>query len=133
MKNLDLNLGEVEKLTHILMEELDCARALTVSLLVKYREWDQIATLTTVPSHYSDSRSYFEAVQATDFIRKLEELPTTIDKDAATPKSGWSQRGSASKLINVWLNSWIYPYGRPRTLCRLRMSFSRHESSSEDG
>lgn len=85
MKSLKItNLEEVETLTHILMEELDCARALTVSLLVKYREWDQIATLATVPSHYLDSLSYFKAVQATDFIRKLEELPTTIDKDAAT-------------------------------------------------
>lgn len=64
------------------MEELDCPRSLSVAILIRYNEWAQIATMATEPLHYQDANSYYRAVQASDLIRKVEDLPTGIDREA---------------------------------------------------
>lgn len=65
-----------------LMEELNCPRSLTVAILIRAGEWAQIAEMATVPLHYLDAASYSKAVQASDFLRKVEELDTGIDREA---------------------------------------------------
>lgn len=65
-----------------MMEALDCPRSLTVAILVRYSEWDQIALQATDPLHYDSADSYARSVQASDFLRKVEDLPTSIDREA---------------------------------------------------
>jgi len=43
--------------------------------MVRYSEWDQLITLKVDPKHHNTSDSYFRAAQATDFLRKFEEIP----------------------------------------------------------
>lgn len=71
---------EVLEVAQSLMAALDCPRAMTVSILLKYGEWDQLIKLTTNPRDYCDSLDYLRAAQATDFLRKFPELPTSIDR-----------------------------------------------------
>jgi hypothetical protein len=65
-----------------MMEELNCPRSLMVAILIRSGEWGQIANLATDPLHYLDANSFFRATQATDLIRKVEELDTRIDREA---------------------------------------------------
>lgn len=65
-----------------LLEGLDTPRSLTVKLLIEHGEWDQLVGLTTDPKHYTSADLYRRDVQATDFLRKLEGLPTSVNLQA---------------------------------------------------
>lgn len=50
---------ELERwVTSKLCEAIDTPRALTVFLLLKYKEWDQLLELETDPSDYLDAESF---------------------------------------------------------------------------
>ncbi len=57
-------------------------RALTALIMLRYSEWDQLATLHADPNDYLDSESYWAAAQASDLLRKYEPLPTSFDRKA---------------------------------------------------
>lgn len=77
---------------HPLLQGLDGARALTVSLMVKYAEWDQLVNLDCDPSEYlsTDIMRFRSDYQATELLRKCADLPTTIDTRAAALNSFWA-------------------------------------------
>lgn len=70
-------------------EDISTPRSLTVSLLVRNREWDQLVTLTTDPGHYNSADSYWMDVSVTSFLKKTEDLETTFDRKEAALKSFW--------------------------------------------
>lgn len=70
-----------------LMEDLATPRSLTVSLMVRYGEWAQLANLSCAPEWYSSADHYYRSVIATDFLRKCQGLPTGIDTEAAAIKT----------------------------------------------
>jgi hypothetical protein len=74
--------SQTRKVALAMMEELNCPRSLTVAILIRGNEWAQIANLATEPLHYLDADSFFRATQATDLLRKVEELETGIDREA---------------------------------------------------
>lgn len=59
---------------------LDCARALTVMILARHGQWNDIANLGIDPLHYTDADSFRRAYQATKLLSKAEWLPTGIDR-----------------------------------------------------
>jgi hypothetical protein len=65
------------------LRSLSTARSLKVFLLLKHREWDQLAALACDPLEYLDTPSgvalYSKDTQAFDLIRKLP-LPTSFDR-----------------------------------------------------
>jgi hypothetical protein len=63
-----------------LYRALDTPRSLTCFLLVKYKEWDQLVSLTVNPGNYLDAREFLLDVQATEYLRKHEGLPTSFDR-----------------------------------------------------
>lgn len=69
-----------------LLEDLDTSRSLSVSLLIRYREWDQLARLDIDPKHYLDAHSFWLDRQATDILRKYNDLPTSVDREAEARK-----------------------------------------------
>jgi hypothetical protein len=79
----------VKKVVFPLLEDLASPRALTVSILLKYEEWDQLATLQTDPDNYVSAFDYWRDVQATDFLRKYEPLPTSFDRPAVALATFW--------------------------------------------
>lgn len=62
---------------------LDTPRALSVTILIRYKEWGQIADLRCDPSLYLCARAYLLDAQATDLLRKYKDLPTGRDLDEA--------------------------------------------------
>lgn len=80
---------DLEDVVLSVMEGLSCARSLTVAILARYGEWDQVVSLATDPSDYDCSERYWAAVQATDLLRKCQGLPTTFDTRAEALKSFW--------------------------------------------
>lgn len=65
-----------------LCEDTATPRALSVAILARYREWDQLVRLTVDPRDYTNPMAYYRDVVVTDFLRKVEDLPTSIDKKA---------------------------------------------------
>jgi hypothetical protein len=63
-----------------LYRALDTPRSLTCFLLVKYKEWDQLATLAIDPANYLCDRDLLLDAQATDYLRKHATLPTSFDR-----------------------------------------------------
>lgn len=56
-------------------------RCLTVAVMLRYGEWDQLASLRVNPLHYLDRTTYFVDAVATEFLRKFEPLPTSVDRE----------------------------------------------------
>lgn len=67
-----------------LYRSLNTPRALTMELLVRHREWDQLVTMTLDPRNYLDTPSgaekYRRDSQATDFLRKCDAVPASFDR-----------------------------------------------------
>lgn len=64
------------------LSSLDCPRSLTVAILWRYQEYDQIVSQVFDPLAYNDCDEARLALTATDLLRKHEDLPTNFDKEA---------------------------------------------------
>lgn len=73
---------DLEAIALSFFEGLACPRSLTVAILLRYGEYDQLALLQTDPKQYNSAHTYWEANAATSFLRKCDDLPTTIDRKA---------------------------------------------------
>jgi hypothetical protein len=56
------------------LEELGSARALTVAILLRHKEYAQVLSLKTDPRHYDDPERYFRDAQASSLLKKVEGL-----------------------------------------------------------
>lgn len=65
-----------------LCEDVATPRAMSVKLLMEHGEWTQLLGLRVKPSDYADSESYFKDSLVTDLLRKVEDLPTAVDREA---------------------------------------------------
>lgn len=70
------------RLVYEFLNRLDCARSLTVWILFEHQQFEDIVNLSFNPLHYNDVETARHALQATELLRKHEDLPTSIDKDA---------------------------------------------------
>lgn len=73
----------------VLLEDFNRARALTVHLLLKYQEWDQLINLDCDPSRYLSymTEEFRRDYQATNLFRKCADLPSSYDTKAEAIKS----------------------------------------------
>ncbi len=76
-----------EKAILRLFEDLGTPRSLTCFIMYQNREWDQLARLAVDPNHYSSPEAYWRDAMATDLLRKLDDLPTTIDRKVVAEDS----------------------------------------------
>lgn len=77
------------RLAYQTMEAIDTPRALTVAILLRYEEWDQIAALGIDPLLYLDfeQEKYLLDAQATALLRKNPDLKTSFDRPKAAKES----------------------------------------------
>lgn len=94
---------EVQEIALSLMTGLDCARSLTVAILIRNREWIQLVNLECTPSAYLDADDYLRAASATDFLRKMSGDIEGIDRDSATLEK-WLESERQCFSTNVRLN-----------------------------
>ena len=78
---------EIPKVFEKFLSALDCPRALTVWLLWKHKEHEQLANLKTIVSDYSDMATFRDAYTATKFLSKHTDLSVSWDvKEVAMKK-----------------------------------------------
>jgi hypothetical protein len=86
---------DVQRLALHLYRQLDSPRALTCFMLVEAGEWDQLVSLRVDPRNYEPLYHrgvdlYRRDIQATEFLRKADFLPTTIDREAVAVEGFWA-------------------------------------------
>lgn len=72
-----------------LMVDIDTPRSLTVYLMVKYSEFDQLVVLTVDPLNYDDAERLLKDRLATDLLRKCQDLPLKEADPTKAAKSSW--------------------------------------------
>ncbi|DAD50181.1 TPA_asm: RNA-directed RNA polymerase, partial [ssRNA phage Esthiorhiza.2_36] len=77
----------VERAVLKLLEDLATPTSLKVKTLIMWGEWDQLSSLKVVPEHYLDAEDYWRDAMAVSLLRKLEELPTSVDRKAVAEES----------------------------------------------
>lgn len=72
---------ELTRIAELAYASLNTPRALTACLLLRYGEWEQLASLRSDPSAYLDTsigaEKYRRDAQASDLLRKYDALPTS--------------------------------------------------------
>jgi hypothetical protein len=76
-------------------------RALTVFLMCKYEEFDQLVSLTTDPSRYEDPEHFARDYLVSEILRKSPLLPTTFDREAEAIASFLRRNNSVYMLMTV--------------------------------
>jgi len=85
---------EMQEVAISIMESLDCARSLSVAILIRSGEWDQLVQLRVDPRSFVSPETYLLWSQATDLLRKVESLPVReINREKATEEKWlWAER-----------------------------------------
>lgn len=78
--------SDFEKVAFEFYEGLNCSTAERATQLLARGEYDQLVDLRADPKHYGDPASYFCDAQASDFLRKSPDLPTSHDRVEAAEK-----------------------------------------------
>lgn len=87
-----------------LLSETGTPRALSVYLLLKAGEWDQLVSLDIDPLNYTDPRSFALDYQVTKVFSKVSNIPTSFDRNARALEK-WFQAEAKCKLVNSRLSS----------------------------
>jgi hypothetical protein len=75
------------RVVQALCKDVATPRAALVSRLATSGEWTQLLQLRVRPQDYSDSESYFKDCLVTDLLRKIEDLPTDVDREAVARRT----------------------------------------------
>lgn len=86
---------------------LNTPRSLTIWLLLKNQEWDQLATIAADPLHYPEgvfsALRFRRDLMATDLLRKAP-LPTTFDRSRAA-FAAWEEAETSCYIQNQYLKT----------------------------
>lgn len=85
-----------------ILRALDCPRALSVVILLRYKMWDEIANLRLDPMAFNDSLSFFKAHQATKLLSKAKWLPTSFDKRAVAKRKFEESEDSCRRTNEIF-------------------------------
>lgn len=103
------------------LEELGSARALTVAIMLRYKEYAGILSLKTDPRHYESAERYFCDVQATSLLKKVRGLNIRgIDRQKAAFNK-WLDGEHQCYRTNERLSKFLYgAFLGPQDLAILR-------------
>lgn len=103
---------EVLRSSQLLLEDLNTPVSLSVFLLIKYNEWNQIADKEINPLDYNSSDNFRKDYQAVSILRKFEGLRTTYDRSARALEK-FLEAESVCKRTNENLSSREWILNRP--------------------
>lgn len=113
-----------------LMVGLNCPRSLTVAILIRYGEWDQLTSLEADPKHYTSADSYFRANAATEFLRKFDGFDLELDLHAdAVEKWRWSEQECFKTNLRLYPFVEQGPLGGGPTTCSIGAYIRRLQSN----
>lgn len=102
----------VEKSIFILCEDIASPISLSVAILLKNKEWDQLANLRVDPNNYLFPEEYWRDCQALSLLRKCEDLPTSFDRQADAIRN-FSLCEQACFRSNVRLYPYLEGFSNP--------------------
>ncbi len=74
--------GDLERVYVALCDALATPLAERCKALAKNQAWDELVNIKVRPSAYDKAEDYFRDAAAVSFIRKCEDIPTTVDRKA---------------------------------------------------
>lgn len=98
---------DVEDVTLALCEGLATPVSLSVAILVRYGEWDQVAVKRVEPGHYVSAERFWRDSQAVGLLRKVEDLPTSFNRKEKAIKSFFDCEAQCFRA-NERLSPFIY-------------------------
>lgn len=107
-----MSLQQVQDVFLPLLEDLNTPRTLSVSLLVKHGEWDQLCRMTSDPAQYLTADDYFASAVATSFLRKCKGILSTVDTEAEAVKGFYAAEKQCCET-NARLDKFLHngPFG----------------------
>jgi hypothetical protein len=115
---------EEELLASMFYEALGTTRSLSCYILLKNREWDQLASLQVDPRCYTSAEAYAGDSLATAFLKKYKNLPTTFDRPGAARKS-WREGEDACYKTNERLVAYLEGFSHPSCDARVAAFISK--------
>lgn len=91
-----------------ILEELGSARSLTVAILLRYKEYAQVLSLTTNPRHYCNAELYFSDCQATSLLKKLSDLKVKGINRRQNALKKWFEGEAHCYRTNERLSKFLY-------------------------
>lgn len=91
---------EIREVSEVYYESLSCPRSLTAAILLRYGEYDQVASLKAKPLDYVNASDYHRAALASDWLRKYPGLPVKVDPEVEAKRS-WYQSETECARQNV--------------------------------
>lgn len=86
-----------------LLEEIDSPRSLSVRILIRYGEWDQVAKgLPIVAEWYENPDDFYRDYQATKLLTKADFLPTSFDRKAVALERFESAESQCRETNRNW-------------------------------
>lgn len=104
MNHHDLS-GDLKAIVLSFCEGLATPLSLSVAILTRYREWDQLAVKRIDPRNYVCSERFAADYSAVSFLSKLESLPTSFDRKKVALDGFFSAETSC-----YWTNERLSPY-----------------------
>lgn len=99
--------GDLESVVLTLCEDIATPLSLSVAILIRYREWDQIAVKRIDPANYVDAERFAADYAVVSLLCKLEDLPTTFDKKKVA-LDGFFDAERACYWTNERLSPWVH-------------------------
>jgi len=87
---LRLTRSDTDTVIERFLSDIDSPRSLTVWLLYRSKEHDQLVQLTCDPLNYNSSQSFFDSYIATEFLSKSDFLKLTTDRKVEALKKFWA-------------------------------------------
>lgn len=87
-----------------ILEGLNCPRALTVCIMLRYGDYEGILGLSSEPHNFNDAASFFSHHQATKLLSKATWLPVGIDRKLAAMKK-FHEAEKSNLLMNMTLKA----------------------------
>lgn len=116
----------------VLLEDFNRARALTVYMLLKYQEWDQLINLDCDPSGYLPHaiEDFRRDYQATNLFRKCADLPSSYDTKAEAVKSFYLAEAMCKRtnrrLYPIMMANGVHHYGVPQWVLNFVEEWKKH-------
>lgn len=106
---------DVKSVVLRLLADLRTPRSLTIAILVRYGEWEQVANIAIDPSDYVDTVSgaakFCRDTQATELLRKCSDLPgATGDVRMMNARESWLNSERTNCVTNARLTPWLNGY-----------------------
>lgn len=80
---------EIENIALKLLEDIATPVSLATAMLLKYKEYDQLALRKCDPGKYIDHSSFWSDNVAVSLLRKCADLPTSFDRKANAVANFW--------------------------------------------